>query len=143
MTERQFWANVEKTDSCWLWKSRSVHWSGYGWVRFKGISQGAHRVAYKLSKGSIPKGLCVCHTCDNRLCVNPDHLWLGTRRDNNVDMWQKGRGRNNPRVKIPGYLIPQLIKEREAGVYTTILAEKYGIHNSQVSRICRGLRKCG
>ena len=65
--------------------------TGYGRITYEGRREGAHRVAYALKHGPIPAGMSVCHTCDVRLCVNPDHLFLGTQTDNMKDMFRKGR----------------------------------------------------
>jgi HNH endonuclease len=83
--------------SCILWKG-AVGTSGYG-VYYAGERKNAyaHRRAYEQSKGAIPKGLFVCHTCDIKLCVNPEHLWLGTNLDNIKDMQSKGRNRGRPK----------------------------------------------
>jgi hypothetical protein len=93
---------------CWEW-ARGTDSFGYGKVRYKGEAHTLHRLMYRLYKGEVPKGLCVCHSCDNPKCCNPQHLWLGTRAENNQDMWGKGRGRNggvnkpieSPRPKPP------------------------------------------
>jgi hypothetical protein len=66
---------------------------GYGYVRWENRQWQAHRLQWVLVNGPIPEGLCVLHRCDNPPCVNPDHLFLGTRRDNNADMVAKSRGR--------------------------------------------------
>lgn len=86
----QFWKYVEKTESCWIWTgSRSSH--NYGQLRVNNKLLTASRISYELHKGEIKKGLCVLHACDNPPCVNPEHLWLGTKLENVRDMISKRR----------------------------------------------------
>ncbi len=84
-----FWSKVRLGDGCWEWQA-GLSGSGYGlFATAYARSSPAHRVSWFLAYGLIPDGLCVCHHCDNKLCVRPDHLFLGTRTDNNQDMYRK------------------------------------------------------
>ena len=90
--EERFWAKVNKNGpgGCWDWTA-SLDSREYGQIRIDGKNKRAHRVSYELHNGPIPEGLCVCHKCDRRICVNPKCLFLGTVEDNNRDRDEKGR----------------------------------------------------
>lgn len=87
----RFWLYVKKCENgCWEWQACLTH-SGYGRFQVHPKTYRAHRIAYFLMNGDIKNGLCVCHSCDNACCVNPQHLFLGTSKQNTHDMISKGR----------------------------------------------------
>lgn len=99
MRDARFWARVAKGEGCWLWQG-SVSPNGYGRLTVDGEVVGAHRFAFELTSGAaVPDGFYVCHRCDNPTCVRPDHLFLGTPKDNVDDMIAKGRQRLTGRPK--------------------------------------------
>lgn len=116
----------EPNSGCWLWTS-SVHQDGYGIMRDKGKMRLAHRISWELHKGAIPHGMCILHKCDVRCCVNPDHLFLGSLKDNAVDMAQKGRV-GNQKISPADVLLIRAMGTTEA-------AKAFGISIAQASRI--------
>jgi hypothetical protein len=97
----RFWSKVNiirDAESCWEWAA-SGNGEGYGQFAVERVPIGAHRAAWYYINGPIPNGLCVLHKCDNKLCVRPSHLFLGTHQDNVDDMIAKGRQRPTPAHK--------------------------------------------
>ena len=84
---------IDSVTDCWVWQGGKQN-IGYGLMRDAGKMRTVHRVSYEEHIGKIPIGLCVLHTCDNPLCCNPNHLWLGTLKQNTHDMMSKGRARH-------------------------------------------------
>lgn len=134
-------------DECWPWTDY-IGRHGYGNFHPDASAQRtvrAHRLAYAIEYGCVPAGVLVCHRCDVRSCCNPAHLFLGTQRDNVVDMWAKGRGsvnvrgrkgEANPRAKLTDadvLAIRALPPRKHLG-----LAKRYGVSRTMINLIQRG-----
>ena len=125
---------------CWIWQG-AASGSGYGNLSVGKKQWTPHRLAFYLFNGHLTPGLCVCHTCDNRLCVNPSHLWEGTSAQNTADRHRKGRTASGERNGHA--LISQEIADEIRALYGRFnqyeLAAMFGISQPTVSQIMRGL----
>lgn len=146
----RFWrkAKIGTKDECWPWlASTSGSKSAYGQTLVNGRNRKAHAVAYELfHKTKIPKGMLACHTCDNHLCVNPHHIFIGTHKDNMQDMIRKGRGfvpapmigSRNPRAIINEETALKVKQFRIEGKARSQIAELTGLTISNVGAIVEG-----
>lgn len=137
--------HVPHLGPCWVWKG--AHWNGYGALvdgyteKGQPKKRAAHRLSWELHNTSIPDGLFVCHHCDNRLCVRPDHLFLGTARDNSADMVRKARSVRGTSVNtcaLSEEQVSEVTRLYRAGVIQAEIAKMFGIQQSTVSSIVRG-----
>lgn len=138
-----FWKKVDKgphSKGCWIWTA-GTNSDGYGSMKLGQRKQSSHRISYELANGPIPAGMDVLHHCDNRRCVNPEHLFLGTNLDNVRDRESKGRGGDhkgvhNGRTHIPDAVIESIRRRyAEGGVSQKYLAEVHGVSQPYVSEI--------
>lgn len=144
--KKRFWAKVKigPPDECWEWQGAGDRYGNASW---KGKQIKAHRLAYIISsRQEIASSLLyVCHTCDNTLCCNPRHLFLGTPQDNSNDMMRKGRhhpapsiGEKNGSSKLTEVEIKEIRRLREEGWTLTALGEKFGVSFGLIGHIVRG-----
>lgn len=135
---RVFWTHVRADPSgCWEWAGCIDH-RGYGELRRAGRGHRAHRVAWELVNGPIPPDLEVCHRCDNPPCVRPDHMFLGTHRENMRDAAAKGRmvvrpenrrrGEAHGMAKLTEAKVLEMRRLRSEGVSCRLLAVQFGVH---------------
>jgi hypothetical protein len=139
-----FWQRMRKNGSCLEWTG-ATEFGGYGHAAYKGKIQKTSRIAYQLIHGPIPVGMCVLHRCDNPLCCNPEHLFLGTIADNNRDKEMKNRGNHakgtrHARAKLTEGLVLEL-RQRYSGGESSYkkLAEEYDVHPATIREAVLGL----
>jgi len=138
-TEYDFWKKVnilEDKDLCWEWQG-SFSSGGYGQFSFKNKNFISHRLAYFFSKGD-PKTLKVCHSCDNRKCCNPNHLWLGTNKDNSQDSKNKKRnafGEKNGNSKATDNIVTEIKKQLSLGKTNIDISKELGISTGIILHI--------
>lgn len=123
---------------CWEW-NKSVASSGYGQIRFNYKNLRANRASYLAFKGDIPEGMVVRHTCDNKLCINPDHLVLGSCKQNSQDMVDRNRqakGELNGRCKLSEADVKEI---KGSNLSYRQLANKFGISKGHAHRVKNGI----
>lgn len=141
--EQMFWNRIRKTRGCWYWtgtvsKGRK---GGYGMLWTGRAYTPAHRFSWEItSRMMVAPKLEVCHHCDNRPCVNPEHLFVGTHKENHQDAARKGRrsGTLNPNVKLTMERVRSIRRLRAEGMTCAGIAVRYGVTRQQVDRICKG-----
>lgn len=131
---------------CWNWPGK-LYSNGYGRFRVIGKELLAHRISFEVHTGVTPtSNQVVCHKCDNPRCINPDHLFIGTHRDNALDMISKGRGNpatgfRNHRCKLSDDDVSKIRQSVAAGVSRKNLASTYGVSVVQITRVFLGSRR--
>jgi len=127
------YVNKDNQNGCWIWTGAKFN-NGYGAID----GNGSHRLSWELHNGPIPKDLCVCHKCDNPSCVNPEHLFLGTQKDNIQDMIKKGRrgdikGEKHPHSKLTEEKVRKIRDLYEIKDYTmNELADMYAVNQKTI-----------
>lgn len=139
----RFWckADVRGADECWNWTA-SKHNQGYGVIKVDGAYKLAHRMAFLLTYGHLDDDLYVCHQCDNRLCVNPSHLRLGTHLDNIKDMLNKGRGAKGEGAgssKLTECDVNEILSSEDRN---GVLARRFGVSPATICDIQKGRTWC-
>ena len=126
---------LQVESGCHEWQS-TIRYDGYGKFWLNGKQEQAHRVAYLLYRGDIPCGAWVLHHCDNRKCVNPEHLYIGTAAQNSQD---RSRRLRYACRKLTAYDVAQIRELFALGEWSQVkLADRFGVGQAHISRIVRG-----
>ncbi len=142
LTKERIEQNVVRVpeSGCWIWDG-AVSSSGYGKLRSKYTQHTAHKVSYEVFKGPIQPGKYVCHHCDVRACVNPEHLFLGSPKENQQDMAKKMRhayGDRNGNSKLSEDQAKSILSMRNSGKTKTSVGDAFGVSRVAVAKIWSG-----
>jgi hypothetical protein len=140
--EDKFLSHIEKTDYCWNWKG-AISSHGYGSFIVDKKNKMPHRISYELFKGQIPEGLYVCHSCDNIKCVNPDHLFVGTQKDNMKDCINKKRmpkGEEKYKSKLTWEKVRDIRKLYKNPYNGKQLSKIYGVCSQHIYLILKNIK---
>jgi hypothetical protein len=129
--KKLFEERIKKTPSCWIWIGL-LSPQGYGRIKIRQKQKVASRLSWEIHYGEIPKGMIICHKCDNPACVNPEHLFIGRHKDNTHDMIRKKRkhsniGENNPMVILNEEKVKEIRKLHQSGKKIKEIAEGYNL----------------
>ena len=135
---------IRQPSGCWEWHGKRTT-SGYGGVQQAGKQHYVHRFVWEQVNGEIPTGIFVCHHCDNPICCNPDHLFLGTPADNSHDAIRKGRWINPPHLagsrhhqaKLADNDVLEIRRRYAAGESTTSIQKSFPVSCSMIKRIVK------
>jgi len=141
-----FWSKVKRGEpsECWPWTGFTRE-SGHGLTSHKGLPMHTSRKAWFLTRGAIPPGLVVCHKCDNKVCCNPDHMYLGTPADNALDHFEQpafeDRGARTRRTLLTEKDLERLWKMRAGGAFLKDCAAHFGVHIATICKYITAARK--
>lgn len=133
-TPQTFWPFVDKSGDCWNWTG-TLWFTGYGRYNYRDKSWKAHRLAWIFSGNQLSDSQCLLHACDNRRCCNPDHLFIGTRADNNLDKVRKGRQSKGEDYKRTRLTTEDILRIRASDIPIHDLCEEYDISWSHINNI--------
>jgi hypothetical protein len=150
LTQR-FWSHVpNRPDAgCWNWNDRDTGGYGLVWIGPKNQKILAHRLSWLIHFGDIPQGLCVCHHCDNKRCIRPDHLYLATIKQNNRDAWARGLcesirnrkyyrgGEKGPGHRLTWPIVREIRARHACGATPTMLGQEFGVHPGHIGGIIK------
>lgn len=139
--------NIYKTPGCWLWTGYLKN--GYGFTELQGVGVYAHELSFLIFRGPVPEGKEICHSCDIRQCVSPEHLFAGTRAENVQDAWRKGlgsqppitRGSNHHLATLSDAQVIEIRRLMQAGATQRELARRFGCSSSTAWRIGKGITR--
>ena len=137
--EERFWSKVNKNGEggCWIWTS-ATNTDGYGKFELDYKMIAAHRLSFELFNGPIPRGKYICHRCNRRNCVNPDHIYAGTQRQNVDDMLRDDRHSNGAKRRLTGQEVAEIRSSAASGIPFKVLCEQFDRTFLTISRIVNG-----